>query len=37
MNLLETRHIVKDYAEHRALDDVSVNIPKGSNFRTAGP
>ena len=37
MNLLETRHIVKDYAEHRALDDVSINIPKGSIFGLLGP
>jgi ABC-2 type transport system ATP-binding protein len=37
MNLLETHHIVKDYAEHRALDDVSINIPKGSIFGLLGP
>ena len=37
MNLLETHHIIKDYAEHRALDDVSINIPKGSIFGLLGP
>ena len=37
MNLLETHHIVKDYAEHRALDDVSINIPQGSIFGLLGP
>ncbi|GHB78374.1 ABC transporter ATP-binding protein [Persicitalea jodogahamensis] len=37
MNILETHHIVKDYAEHRALDDVSINIPKGSIFGLLGP
>ena len=37
MNLLETQHIVKDYAQHRALDDVSITIPKGSIFGLLGP
>lgn len=37
MNLLETHHIVKDYAQHRALDDVSISIPKGSIFGLLGP
>ncbi|WP_373511686.1 ABC transporter ATP-binding protein [Persicitalea sp.] len=37
MNILETHHIIKDYAEHRALDDVSINIPKGSIFGLLGP
>ncbi len=37
MNILETHHIIKDYADHRALDDVSVNIPKGSIFGLLGP
>jgi ABC-2 type transport system ATP-binding protein len=37
MNILETRHIVKEYAEHRALDDVSIDIPKGSIFGLLGP
>lgn len=37
MNILETHHIVKDYADHRALDDVSISIPKGSIFGLLGP
>ncbi|RIV21574.1 ATP-binding cassette domain-containing protein [Fibrisoma montanum] len=37
MNILETRHIVKQYAEHRALDDVSLVVPKGSIFGLLGP
>ncbi|GAA4453832.1 ABC transporter ATP-binding protein [Nibrella saemangeumensis] len=37
MNILETRHIVKQYAQHRALDDVSLMVPKGSIFGLLGP
>ncbi|GAA4403928.1 ABC transporter ATP-binding protein [Nibrella viscosa] len=37
MNILETRHIVKQYAQHRALDDVSLTVPKGSIFGLLGP
>ena len=37
MNLLETHHIVKQYAQHRALDDVSISVPKGSIFGLLGP
>lgn len=37
MNILETRHIVKQYAEHRALNDVSLTVPKGSIFGLLGP
>jgi ABC-2 type transport system ATP-binding protein len=37
MNLLETQHIVKQYAQHRALDDVSISVPKGSIFGLLGP
>ncbi len=37
MNILETHHIVKQYAEHRALDDVSLVVPKGSIFGLLGP
>ena len=37
MNLLETHHIVKQYAQHRALDDVSIAVPKGSIFGLLGP
>ncbi|GAB3166400.1 ABC transporter ATP-binding protein [Telluribacter humicola] len=37
MNILETHNIVKEYANHRALDDVSISIPKGSIFGLLGP
>ena len=37
MNILETHNIVKQYANHRALDDVSINIPKGSIYGLLGP
>ena len=37
MNILETHHIVKQYAEHRALNDVSLVVPKGSIFGLLGP
>jgi ABC-2 type transport system ATP-binding protein len=37
MNILEVHHITKDYANHRALDDVSLSIPKGCIFGLLGP
>jgi ABC-2 type transport system ATP-binding protein len=37
MNILETHHIVKEYSNHRALDDVSISIPRGSIFGLLGP
>ncbi|OIN56594.1 ABC transporter ATP-binding protein [Arsenicibacter rosenii] len=37
MNILETHHIVKQYAQHRALDDVSLNVPRGCIFGLLGP
>lgn len=37
MNILETHHIVKDYAQHRALNDVSLTIPEGSIYGLLGP
>lgn len=37
MNILETHDIVKQYAAHRALDGVSISIPKGSIFGLLGP
>ena len=37
MNILETHDVVKQYAEHRALDGVSISIPKGSIFGLLGP
>lgn len=35
--LLEINHVTKDYANHRALDDVSLQIPKGKIFGLLGP
>lgn len=37
MAILETRHISKQYAQHRALDDVSLVIPQGGIFGLLGP
>ena len=37
MNILEVEGIIKDYANHRALDDVSLNIPEQSVFGLLGP
>lgn len=37
MNIIEVQNITKDYSNHRALDDVSLNIPKGSIFGLLGP
>lgn len=36
-NLLEIHNIVKNYAAHTALDDVSLNVPKGQIFGLLGP
>jgi ABC-2 type transport system ATP-binding protein len=36
-NLLEAHNIVKNYASHRALNDVSINIPKGQVCGLLGP
>lgn len=35
--MLDIRHIFKQYSNHRALDDVSMIIPKGSIFGLLGP
>ncbi len=35
--MLDIRNIVKQYANHRALDDVSMFIPKGKIFGLLGP
>lgn len=35
--LLETRHVVKRYSSHTALDDVSLDIPQGRIFGLLGP
>ena len=37
MNILEAHHVVKQYAQHRALDDVSLAVPAGSIFGLLGP
>lgn len=36
-NILEIENVRKDYPGHRALDDVSVKIPKGSIYGLLGP
>ena len=35
--MLSLRNIVKQYADHRALDDVSIDIPEGKIFGLLGP
>jgi len=35
--MLDIRHIVKQYSHHRALDDISLQVPKGSIFGLLGP
>ena len=35
--MLDIRHIVKQYNQHLALDDVSMHVPKGSIFGLLGP
>jgi ABC transporter, ATP-binding protein len=37
MAFLEAQHIVKRYARHLALDDVSISVPQGSVFGLMGP
>ncbi|MFC2102100.1 ABC transporter ATP-binding protein [Bacteroidota bacterium] len=37
MDLFSASHITKQYAAHRALDDVSINVPEGSIFGLLGP
>lgn len=36
-NFLEAHHIVKRFAEHTALNDVSVEVPRGQIFGLLGP
>ncbi|MGB0807240.1 MAG: ABC transporter ATP-binding protein [Salibacteraceae bacterium] len=36
-NILEANNVVKEYAGHKALNDVSINVPKGSVFGLLGP
>jgi ABC-2 type transport system ATP-binding protein len=35
--LLSAKNIIKNYAGHRALDDVSIEVPEGSIFGLLGP
>lgn len=35
--IIEAKEVVKDYSEHRALDRVSIAIPKGKIFGLLGP
>ena len=37
MFYLETKNVVKQYSEHRALDGVSIQVPKGTVFGLLGP
>lgn len=37
MNFFTASHIIKNYASHRALDDVSIDIPEGSIYGLLGP
>ena len=37
MFYLETRNVIKQYAEHRALDGVSIQVPQGTVFGLLGP
>jgi len=36
-NILEVKNIVKQYAAHRALNDVSITVPEGSIYGLLGP
>lgn len=36
-NILEVKNIVKNYSAHLALDNVSINVPKGMIFGLLGP
>jgi ABC-2 type transport system ATP-binding protein len=36
-NILETHNVVKDYAGHKALNNVSIEVPNGSVFGLLGP
>lgn len=37
MFYLETKNVIKQYAQHRALDGVSIRVPKGTVFGLLGP
>lgn len=36
-NIIEVKHITKQYAAHRALDDVSITVPEGKIYGLLGP
>lgn len=36
-NILEIKNVIKNYANHRALDDVSLTVPKGTIYGLLGP
>lgn len=37
MDIIRAEHITKEYTGHRALNDVSINIPEGSIYGLLGP
>ena len=37
MSFFVAKNIVKNYANHKALDDVSIDIPKGAVYGLLGP
>lgn len=37
MNIVEAHNIVKDFTGHRALDDVSIDVPQGTVYGLLGP
>ena len=37
MEIFSAAHITKQYAAHKALDDVTINVPEGSIFGLLGP
>lgn len=37
MNILETHNVVKDFTGHRALDNVSIEVPQGKVYGLLGP
>ena len=37
MDLLTVEHVTKQYAGHKALDDVSLAIPRGAGYGLLGP
>ncbi len=36
-NILTAEHIIKDFTKHRALDDVSIAVPRGKVYGLLGP